>query len=123
MAKADLEAAFTLWLRTRECADIPAPVRQHRFAPPRRWRFDFAWPDQMVAVEIDGLVYGGRGGHQTVSGVMADCEKYEAALRLGWRVYRVPGPWIQEGTRLVCRPEVMETLRVLLGLATVVAGR
>ena len=28
--------------------------------------------------------------------VVKDCEKHEAALRLGWRVYRVPGPWIQD---------------------------
>ena len=114
MAKADLEYAFALWLRRRENDDIPKPVRQHRFAPPRRWLFDFAWPDRLVAVEIDGLVYGGRGGHQTVDGILKDCEKQEAALRRGWRVYRVPGPWIQDGDRLIWRPEVMSTLRILM---------
>ena len=115
MAKSDLEGAFALWLRQRDNTDIAPPVRQLRFAPPRRWLFDFAWPAQRVAVEIDGLVYGGRGGHQTVDGVLKDCEKHEAALRLGWRVYRVPGPWIAEDNRLIWRPEVMETLRLLLG--------
>ena len=45
---------------------------------------------------------------------MADAEKYEAALRLGWTVYRVPGPWVMEGTRYIWREQVMETLRELL---------
>ena len=115
MAKADLEAAFELWLqRTTEGHGIPEPVPQYQFHPTRQWRFDFAWPGQKVAVEIDGLVYGGRGGHQTVDGILKDCEKHEAALLDGWRVYRVPGPWIAEGGRLVWRPEVLTTLRMLL---------
>ena len=25
-----------------------------RFAPPRRWRFDFAWPERFLAVEVEG---------------------------------------------------------------------
>ena len=114
MAKADLENAFALWLNQRPNRDLPRPERQYKFHPKRKWRFDFAWPAQKVAVEIDGLVYGGRGGHQTVDGVVKDCEKYEAAHLLGWRVYRVPGPWIAEGSRLIWRPETMTTLRVLL---------
>ena len=114
MAKADLQHAMALWLRQPANHDLLPVVREHQFHPTRRWRFDFAWPDRLVAVEIDGLVHGGRGGHQTVDGIVKDCEKYEAALRLGWRVYRVPGPWIQDGTRLIWRPEVMDTLRTLL---------
>ena len=67
-----------------------------------------------VAVEIDGLMYDGKGGHQTVKGVLQDAEKYEAALLAGWRVYRVPGPWIAEGDRAIWRPQVMDTLKALL---------
>ena len=114
MPKGDLEASFATWLRQSENRDLPAPVREYQFHPTRRWRFDFAWPVQKVAVEIDGLVYGGQGGHQTVEGVLGDCEKYEAALLAGWRVYRVPGPWIADGDRWIWRVEVMDTLRVLL---------
>ena len=98
-------------------------VRWHRrnikFEPSRKWRFDFAWPTQKVAVEIDGLRYDGKAGHQTVKGVLNDAEKYEAALLLGWKVYRVPGPWIAEAkgddVRLIWREEVMDTLKTLLG--------
>ena len=106
-----LERSFALWMRS---TDLPAPAREHRFAPPRRWRFDFAWPDQKVAVEIDGLVHGGRGRHQTVSGLLAEAEKYETALRLGWRVYRIPGQWVANRQRHIWRPQVVSTLELLL---------
>ena len=89
MARQNLEAAFELWLTQNK--DIPEPTLEYRFAPPRRWRFDFAWPDQRVAVEIEGLTHGG-GRHQRVEGFLADCEKYEAALMEGWRVYRGARP-------------------------------
>lgn len=32
----------------------PEFVREHRFHPTRRWRFDFAWPDEKVALEVEG---------------------------------------------------------------------
>jgi very-short-patch-repair endonuclease len=58
-------------------------VREHQFHPTRRWRFDFCWPSQRVALEVEGW-----GRHQTFVGYQADCEKYNAALQMGWRVLR-----------------------------------
>lgn len=72
------EAFFALWPEH-------VPEREYRFLTTRRWRFDFAWPTLRIAVEIEG-----RGRHQTVVGFRNDCEKYNAALRLGWRVLRFP---------------------------------
>ena len=109
--KADLESLFVLWLRM---FDLPEPEQQYKFHPTRKWKFDFCWPDQKVAVEIEGITPEG-GRHQRWQGFMGDAEKYEAALRLGWRVYRVPGPWLKDGNREILRPEVMETLHQLLG--------
>ena len=100
------------WLRR---TGIPEPVREYRFAPGRRWAFDFAWVEEMVALEVDGLLRRG-GRHQSFDGFLRDCEKMEAALRLGWRVYRVPGPWIARGSRVVWRREVIETLALLLAV-------
>lgn len=60
-------------------------VREYRFHPERRWRWDFAFPSQKLAIEVDG-----RGRHQTVAGVRSDCEKMNEATRLGWRVLRFP---------------------------------
>ena len=110
-----LEESFDLWIR-QENVNPNECFREFQFVSDRKWRFDFAWPKEMVAVEIDGLKHDGKGGHQTVQGVLADAEKYEAALRMGWRVYRVPGPWVAEGERMIWRPQVMETLKELLGI-------
>ena len=105
-----LEDQFALWLETSEGDGIPAPEREYRFHPPRRWRFDFAWPAHKVAVEIEGITHYGKGigRHQSADGFVKDCEKYEAALLDGWWVYRIPGPWVTDW-----RPEVMSTLRQL----------
>jgi hypothetical protein len=77
-------------------AGLPAPVREHRFAPPRRWRFDYAWPACRLALEIEGGVWVG-GRHVRGRGFESDCEKYsEAALR-GWRVLRVTPAMLRDG--------------------------
>ena len=67
---------------------LPKPVREHRFHPTRRWRFDFAWPDQKIAVEVDGVLPGRGGRHQRMAGFDADTEKTNAAAILGWKVLR-----------------------------------
>ena len=113
MTISGLETAFTIWLGQNP--DIPEPETEYVFAPPRKWRFDFAWPDHMVAVEIEGITRDG-GRHQKMRGFIADAEKYEQAMLLGWKVYRVPGPWVAEGERMIWREETMDTLRYLLGL-------
>ena len=112
-----LETEFALWLRTEP--SIPEPQTEWRFRPTRRWRFDMVWLDQKVAVEIEGITHYGNGigRHQSAKGFVADCEKYEAALLDGWRVYRVPGTWIRDGNDSVWRPQVMDTLKQLLNVA------
>jgi very-short-patch-repair endonuclease len=60
-------------------------TREYVFHPERKWRFDFAFPSVKLAIEIQG-----RGKHQTIAGVRADCEKHNEALRLGWRVLWFP---------------------------------
>lgn len=80
---------FTLlcaWLRDYPHYKLPA--REFRFDDRRRWRFDVAWPDYRVAVELDGLVRGGRGGHQTIEGITRQHEKANAAVLAGWLLLR-----------------------------------
>lgn len=71
--------------------NLPPPVRQHKFHRTRGWLFDFAWPDQMIAVEIQGGSFmrrkgkGGRGGgHNTAIGQAKDFEKFREAAVNGW---------------------------------------
>lgn len=61
--------------------------REYRFAPPRRWRFDFAWLEPMVAVEVEGGIRN-YGRHNRPEGFQGDCEKYNAAALDGWTVLR-----------------------------------
>lgn len=66
---------------------------EYRFHPHRKWRFDIAWPDRRVAVEIDGGVWSG-GRHTTGRGFEGDLEKINSAQALGWIVLRVtPQMW------------------------------
>lgn len=95
MKTSELERTFlTLWKAYRLQAGnehLPEPVREYRFHPTRRWRFDFAWPDAKVAVECEGGIWS-RGRHVRGRGFESDCEKYNAATLLGWRVFRcTPG--------------------------------
>ena len=84
-----LEAAFLTYWRTL-APGAPEPEREYRFAPPRRWRLDFAFPEAMVAVELDGGTWTG-GRHVRGSGYAADCEKHNAAVLAGWSVLRLTG--------------------------------
>src|SRR5579871_3812123 len=78
---------------------LPVPAPEYRFAPPRRWRFDFAWPAHRLALEVEGGVWSG-GRHVRGKGYERDCEKYsEAALR-GWRVLRVTSGMVKDGRAL-----------------------
>jgi very-short-patch-repair endonuclease len=75
---------------------LPAPVREFVFMKGRRFRFDFAWPELMVAVEVEGGTFS-RGRHSRGKGFAADCEKYNLAVIQGWRVLRVTPEQITSG--------------------------
>ena len=87
MKQSNLERSFLTWWR-RFAPDAPEPVAELRFHPVRRWRFDYAWPDSMIALELDGGTWS-RGRHTRGAGYRGDCEKLNAAVSLGWRVFRV----------------------------------
>jgi hypothetical protein len=85
-----------------KAAGLPAPIQEHRFAPPRRWRFDYAWPEQMVALEVEGGAFT-QGRHTRGAGYVKDMEKYnEAALR-GWVVLRVTPKQLSRAVSLIER--------------------
>lgn len=94
-------------------SDLPALEKHYRFHIIRKWEFDRALPDHMVAIELEGGAYGrplvchncgtvvratkgdgkpGRvitsaGAHQR-GRFLSDMEKYNSAAELGWLVLR-----------------------------------
>ncbi len=91
-----------------KAAGLPVPVSEFRFAPPRRWRFDLAWKDMMVAMEIEGGVWK-YGRHNRPTGFLRDCEKYNEAVCRGWKVIRVTHEQLKDGTALRYVERLMET--------------
>jgi len=75
---------------------LPEPLREHWFHGRRKWRFDFAWPDHMLAVEFEGGVFV-QGRHSRGAGFEADCEKYNTATLSGWRVLRFTSNQVKSG--------------------------
>lgn len=65
----------------------------------RDWRFDFAWPELMIAVEAEGGTYT-NGRHTRGTGFEEDCIKYGEAMKLGWSVYRCTGGMIKSGVAI-----------------------
>jgi hypothetical protein len=76
---------------------LPAPVAEYRFAPPRRWRFDWAWPDQRVALEVQGGIFVA-GRHSRGAGLLKEHEKMNAAAALGWRLLYTTPRQVADGT-------------------------
>ena len=92
-----LEEQVWLWLKHVD-GQRGHWVREHRFHPTRKWRFDFAREDCKLGIEVEGLLPAGKEGrHQRKAGFEKDCEKYAEALVLGWRVLRVTGKMIRSG--------------------------
>lgn len=60
------------------------------------WRFDFAWPDKKLAVEVEGGSWTG-GRHTRGKGFSDDCQKYAEAVLLGWKVLRFTSDQIDSG--------------------------
>ncbi len=80
--------------------EVSLPAQQHKFAPGREWAFDFAWLNERIALEVEGMIYG-RGRHVRPTGFLADAVKYNTAVVLGWRIIRVtPDDLKEDGKRV-----------------------
>ena len=75
---------FVIW--NNDIKDLPFH-QELAIIPNRKFRYDFAWPDLKVVLELDGGIWSG-GGHTTGSGKTRDCEKDWLAFVNGWTVIR-----------------------------------
>lgn len=79
-----------------------APETQYRFHPERKWRLDFAFPDVLVGVEVDGGVFAAENGqtagrHARGKGIIEGFEKRNAAAELGWSILCYGPPQVKSG--------------------------
>ena len=87
---------FALQLRM---SSVPKPDQELRFHDVRRWRFDYAWPDYKIAAEIDGGTWA-QGRHTRGAGYEKDCEKLNAAILCGWKVFRFTSGQVEKGVAI-----------------------
>lgn len=60
---------------------------EFQFHDKRKWRADYKITASNILVEIEGSVWT-RGRHTRGAGFLADCEKYNTATMMGYRVLR-----------------------------------
>lgn len=95
--------------------------REYRFHPERKWRADYALIDQrpIVLIEYDGLMVKGDAkdggasnvGHASVSGIMRDQEKANAAIAKGFKYFRANAKTIVSGEFFTLLNDVLREIR------------
>ena len=88
---------------------LPAPVPEYRFHPTRKWRIDWAFPEQRVALEVEGGIFI-RGRHSRGVGMLKDMEKYNELAARGWRLIRTTPDNL-------CSPDTLRILTLALAAA------
>lgn len=81
------ESLRQAWLVITSGAEWPF-VAEATFHPTRKWRLDWYCERLKLAIEIEGVVYGGHGRHQTATGLANDAEKYNTLTEMGIRLLR-----------------------------------
>jgi hypothetical protein len=94
-SRALFDYAETLLIQL-QLSGLPEPQREFLFHNKRKWRFDLAWPELLIAVEVEGGIWTG-GRHVRGEGYEADCEKYNEAQLAGWMVLRFTPGMIKKG--------------------------
>lgn len=95
-----------LFIRHLEAYKI-AYEREYRFHPVRRWRFDFLI-DDVIAVEIEGGTWI-NGAHNRGKHYESDCQKYNEAALMGYKVLRFTTDMVKSG-------QAIDTIRRALGV-------
>lgn len=119
-----LEQSFALQIRSAGLPTAKWGKNEIRFHPTRRWRFDFAWEELNIAVEIEGGTYSHgkkkidsatgtsvtqKSRHLTPTGFHEDCIKYAEAALLGWVVIRADAKMVKDGSALALLSRAIET--------------
>lgn len=85
---------------------LPEPCFEYQFHPVRKWRFDLAWPEKRVAIEVQGGIWM-QGRHVQPAALIREYEKLNSAAIHGWRLlYILPDD--------LCRASTVVLLKLML---------
>lgn len=70
--------------------------QEYKFHPTRRWKFDFAWVERKIAIEINGGSWVS-GRHNNAVSLELDYEKLNEAQMMGWQVFQLTGNMLKRG--------------------------
>ena len=103
MSQSKLEDLFAFQL---DALGLTGYVREYQAITGRKFRFDFAWLEHRLLVEVNGGTYT-KGAHSTGQGIARDYEKANLATLDGWRVLMFDGKAVKSG-------EAVEVIRQAL---------
>ena len=92
--KINLEDEFEFQLKS---IGILNYVREFSAIKGRRFRFDFAFIEEKVLIEIQGGIYSYKPSHASASGIRRDCEKANLAVAHGWRLFHFTPDMVRSG--------------------------
>lgn len=93
----DVEDEFYFQIKA---IDLPLPEREGKIIEGRKFRFDFIWNSQRLAVEINGSTWRPSTGHTSGSGIARDYEKHNLAVLAGWRTLFFTSDAVRDGSAL-----------------------
>lgn len=76
--------------------DLPLPQTEFQFHATRKFKADYAWPDAMVILEVNGQIWK-KGGHSSGKGLLRDYEKSNLAQLDGWTYLTFTPQQVAEG--------------------------
>lgn len=74
--------------------------QEFKFSPDRKFRADFHLIGKKILIEYEGVI-SKKSRHTTIKGYSGDCNKYNLALSLGYKVYRFTALNLQEVRELI----------------------
>ena len=80
-------------------AGLPEPTFEFRFHPTRKWRYDCAFVEHKILLDVQGGIWM-QGKHTRGAGYENDCRKLNAAILMGYRVLHYSPGMIESGEAL-----------------------
>lgn len=86
--------------------------QEFKFHPKRKWRSDFKIEGYPILVEVEGGTFS-NGRHSRGTGFAKDCEKYNAAAKLGFYVIKGDTNQVRSGELLRDVQDMIEYLKAV----------